>query len=83
MRVLPLLRLLALLAVSACRPAVDLAADRAELLRLHVPRQEHVVFAWVEIYEKRDGKWTLTLVASTDRPGGGLTVPRDRSPARS
>ena len=35
MRVLPLLRLLALLAISACRPAVDLAADRAELLRLH------------------------------------------------
>ena len=34
-----------------------------------VPRPEHVVFAWVEIYEKRDSKWTLTLVASTDRPG--------------
>jgi hypothetical protein len=34
-----------------------------------VPRPEHVVFAWVEIYEKRDGKWTLSLVASTDRPG--------------
>ena len=34
-----------------------------------VPRPEHVVFAWVEIYEKQAGKWTLTLVASTDRPG--------------
>jgi hypothetical protein len=34
-----------------------------------VPRPEHVVFAWVEIYEKRDSRWTLTLVASTDRPG--------------
>jgi hypothetical protein len=34
-----------------------------------VPQPEHVVFAWVEIYEKRDSKWTLTLVASTDRPG--------------
>jgi hypothetical protein len=145
-----------LLGISACRPAVDLAADRAELLRLHdqartahleervdlmafpeslmqvsrgavtvrsaaeneerfrayfgrstfqewddiapplirispdgrmayvvvqkrvrltapdsagIPRPEHVVFAWVEIYEKRAGRWTLTLVASTDRPG--------------
>jgi hypothetical protein len=33
------------------------------------PQTEHTVFAWVEIYEKRDGKWTLTAVASTDRPG--------------
>ena len=32
-------------------------------------RVEHTVFAWVEMYEKRDGKWTLTAVASTDRPG--------------
>jgi hypothetical protein len=30
---------------------------------------EHTVFAWVEIYEKRNGKWTLMAVASTDRPG--------------
>ena len=30
---------------------------------------EHTVFAWVEIYEKRAGKWTLMAVASTDRPG--------------
>ncbi len=34
-----------------------------------VPQPEHVVFAWVEIYEKRESRWTLTLVASTDRPG--------------
>lgn len=33
------------------------------------PRAEHTVFAWVEIYEKRGGKWTLMAVASTDRPG--------------
>jgi hypothetical protein len=25
--------------------------------------------AWVEIYEKRGGQWTLMAVASTDRPG--------------
>jgi hypothetical protein len=34
-----------------------------------VPEAEHTVFAWVEIYEKRNGRWTLTAVASTDRPG--------------
>jgi hypothetical protein len=33
------------------------------------PQAEHTVFAWVEIYEKRAGKWTLMAVASTDRPG--------------
>jgi hypothetical protein len=33
------------------------------------PQAEHTVFAWVEIYEKRGGKWTLMAVASTDRPG--------------
>jgi hypothetical protein len=33
------------------------------------PEAEHTVFAWVEIYEKRSGKWTLMAVASTDRPG--------------
>lgn len=32
-------------------------------------RVEHTVFAWVEMYEKHDGKWTLMAVASTDRPG--------------
>jgi hypothetical protein len=34
-----------------------------------VRQVEHTVFAWVEVYEKRDGKWTLMAVASTDRPG--------------
>jgi hypothetical protein len=34
-----------------------------------VPRPEHTVFAWVELYEKRGGRWTLMAVASTDRPG--------------
>jgi hypothetical protein len=32
-------------------------------------RPEHTVYAWVELYEKRDGKWTLMAVVSTDRPG--------------
>jgi hypothetical protein len=31
-------------------------------------RAEHSLFAWVEIYEKQAGKWTLMAVASTDRP---------------
>jgi hypothetical protein len=34
-----------------------------------VPRPEHTIFAWVELYEKRGGQWTLMAVASTDRPG--------------
>jgi hypothetical protein len=33
------------------------------------PRAEHTIFAWVEIYEKHRGKWTLMAVASTDQPG--------------
>jgi hypothetical protein len=40
--------------------AADSAGER------HV---EHTVFAWLEVYEKRKGKWTLVVVASTDRPG--------------
>jgi hypothetical protein len=36
---------------------------------LGVPRPEHTIFAWLEVYEKQGGKWTLTVVASTDRPG--------------
>jgi hypothetical protein len=32
---------------------------------------EHTIFAWVEIYEKLGGKWTLMAVASTDQPGAG------------
>lgn len=34
-----------------------------------VPRAEHTIFAWIEVYEKRSGIWTLMAVASTDRPG--------------
>ena len=34
------------------------------------PRPVHTIFAWVELYEKRAGRWTLMAVASTDRPGG-------------
>lgn len=30
---------------------------------------EHTEFAWVELYEKLDGRWRLMGVASTDRPG--------------
>jgi hypothetical protein len=36
-----------------------------------VQRPEDTIFAWVELYEKRSGKWTLMGVASTDRPGPG------------
>lgn len=32
-------------------------------------RLEHTIFAWLEAYEKRDGRWTLMAVVSTDRPG--------------
>jgi len=39
------------------------------LERAGANQPEHTVFAWVEIYEKRGGKWTLMAVASTDRPG--------------
>jgi len=34
-----------------------------------VPEAEHTIFAWVEIYEKRNGRWFLTAVVSTDRSG--------------
>lgn len=30
---------------------------------------EHVVYAWVELYEKPRDRWILKAVASTDRPG--------------
>lgn len=36
---------------------------------LGVPQPEHTQFAWVEMYEKRAGRWILMAVASTDRPG--------------
>lgn len=32
---------------------------------------EHTEFAWLETYEKANGRWFLTTVASTDRPGEG------------
>jgi hypothetical protein len=34
-----------------------------------MPQPEHTVYAWVELYEKRAGRWTLMAVVSTDRPG--------------
>jgi hypothetical protein len=34
-----------------------------------VPRLEHTVFAWLEVYQKQAGQWTLMALASTDRPG--------------
>jgi hypothetical protein len=36
-----------------------------------IARPEHTVYAWLEVYEKRSGKWTLAVVVSTDRPGEG------------
>jgi hypothetical protein len=30
----------------------------------------HIIYAWVELYQKLGGRWTLMAVASTDRPGG-------------
>lgn len=30
---------------------------------------EHTVFAWLEVLEKIDGKWRLTTIASTEKPG--------------
>lgn len=30
---------------------------------------EHVVYAWIEVYEKPHDRWILKAVASTDRPG--------------
>jgi hypothetical protein len=34
-----------------------------------IRQPEHTIYAWVELYEKRAGKWTLMSVVSTDRPG--------------
>ena len=34
-----------------------------------VRQPEHTLYAWVELYEKRAGKWTLMAVVSTDHPG--------------
>ena len=32
---------------------------------------DHTVFAWVELYEKLDGRWRLMGVVTTDRAGEG------------
>jgi hypothetical protein len=32
---------------------------------------DHTVFAWVELYEKLEGRWRLVGVASTERAGEG------------
>jgi hypothetical protein len=32
------------------------------------PRSERTRFAWLEVYEKRGGRWAMTAIASTDRP---------------
>lgn len=31
---------------------------------------EHVVYAWLEVLEKMDGKWRLVTIASTEKDGG-------------
>ena len=31
--------------------------------------EQHTIFAWLEVLEKIDGRWRLTTIASTDRPG--------------
>ncbi|HEY7482281.1 MAG TPA: hypothetical protein VH680_17335 [Gemmatimonadales bacterium] len=33
------------------------------------PVAEHVVYAWIEVYEKPHDRWILKAVASTERPG--------------
>lgn len=30
---------------------------------------QHTVYAWLEVLEKIDGRWRLTTIASTDKPG--------------
>ena len=30
---------------------------------------EHVVYAWLEVLEKIDGKWRLVTIASTEKDG--------------
>ncbi|MEQ1762937.1 MAG: hypothetical protein ABL984_07325 [Pyrinomonadaceae bacterium] len=31
--------------------------------------EDHTVFAWIEVWEKIDGRWKVTAIASTDRKG--------------
>lgn len=33
-----------------------------------VLKEEQTIFAWMETYEKKNGKWALTVVASTNEP---------------
>jgi hypothetical protein len=33
-----------------------------------VPREVTTIFAWMETYEKQNGKWALTAIASTNEP---------------
>ena len=49
----------------SCRKSVRLTSPDSA----GAPKAEHTIFAWVEIYEKHNGRWTLTAVASTDRSG--------------
>lgn len=35
---------------------------------LNAGPREDVQYAWLSTYEKRDGRWQLTALASTDRP---------------
>lgn len=44
------------------------------------PVPEHTVFAWLETYEKQDGTWRLTALASTDRPGDPVPPAPDTMP---
>ena len=30
--------------------------------------EEHLIYAWLETYEKENGVWKMTTVVSTDRP---------------
>lgn len=60
-------------------PVIRISADgtmayvivhkRVRVLREGSDEEEHTVFAWMEAYEKQDGQWRLSAVASTDRPG--------------
>jgi hypothetical protein len=45
------------------------------------PVEEHKIYAWLETYEKENGAWRLTTVASTDRPASKTQDPAtDASP---
>lgn len=60
-------------------PVIRISADgtmayvvvrkRVRLVPIGGGEEEHTVYAWLETWEKGDGEWKLTAVASTDRPG--------------